>query len=195
MSLEERYTQQMAQLLPPGEAWVRGRGSVLRALLSGLARGYARIHERSRALLRETDPRLAGSMLPDWERFLGLPGECAPEDQTLSERREAVVTKYTEIGGQSRQYFIDIADELGFAVTITEYRPFVAGSLAGESLTNTDDWIFTWDVNAPETTTTFFRAGQSAAGEPLQVWDREDRLECEIKKRRPAHTQVRFLYG
>lgn len=194
MSLEERYTQQMAQLLPPGAAWARWPGSVLRALLSGLAREFARIHQRGLALLDETDPRLTQEMLPDWERFLGLPSECAPDDQTQSERIDAVVTKYTEVGGQSRQYFIDLAEALGFEVTITEYRPFVAGSLAGESLTN-GDWIYTWDVNAPETTTTFFRAGQSAAGEPLQVWDREERLECEIRSRRPAHTAVRFIYG
>jgi uncharacterized protein YmfQ (DUF2313 family) len=194
MSLEDRYTQQLVQLLPPGSAWARWSGSVLRTLLSALAAVFARIHGRAQVLLDETDPRLAREMLADWERFLGLPSICAPADQTLSERIDAVVTTYSEVGGQSRQYFIDLAASLGFAVTITEYRPFVAGSLAGESLTN-GPWLHTWDVNAPDETITSFRAGLSAAGEPLRVWGRESTLECEIGRRKPAHTLVRFTYG
>jgi uncharacterized protein YmfQ (DUF2313 family) len=33
----------------------------------------------------------------------------------------------TVLGGQSRQWFIDAAAQLGYSITITEYRPFMVG--------------------------------------------------------------------
>jgi len=159
-----------------------------------MADELSRADGRAADLLRELDPRTTVELLTDWETALGLPDACVPAGQTIQQRRSAVVAKYTSLGGQSRQFYIDLAAALGYTITITEFRPFRAGiSVAGDPLTN-GDWIFAWQVNAPETTIFEFRAGQSTAGEPLRNWG-NDELECAISAVKPAHTEVLFAYG
>ena len=128
----------------------------------------------------------AGLMLGGLISRLGM-------ELTETHERLAACEKIARIGDQSRQYFIDAAAALGYEITITEFRPFVAGSLAGDPLTN-GDWIYTWRVNAVAGTgITHFVAG-SQAGEPLRDWGNE-RLECLISRLKPAHTLVQFAYG
>lgn len=115
--------------------------------------------------------------------------------RTQQERRDDVVQRLITTGGQSRRYFIDLARALGYEITITEFFPFRAGhSRAGDPITNTLDWRYSWRVNAPETTFWLFRAGVGAAGEPLRKWG-NSRLEGVIRKYAPAHTNVIFGYG
>ena len=191
----EGYIELLAALLPPGVAWRSEEGSSMNDLLGAMAEELARVDARSDDLHEEADPRTTVELLADWERVAGLPDEClAGATQTMQERRAALVGRLTQQGGQSRIFFIQLAASLGFEVTITEFRPFRAGiSLAGDALTN-GDWIFTWRINAPETTIVSFRAGLSAAGEPLRTWG-NTRLECAIERLAPAHTNVLFGYG
>lgn len=195
MSLIDDYIEQLSSLLPPGLAIRRETDTDVYKLLTALAEELARVDGRGDDLLRESDPRTTLEMLTDWETQVGLPDPCLDGvEQTVQERRNAVVARLTGRGGQSRQFFIDLAASLGYTVTITEFRPFRAGiSTAGDALTN-GDWIFAWRVNAPETTITPFRAGQSTAGEPLRAWGNE-RLECAIERVSPAHTILQFAYG
>lgn len=189
------YIEQLASLLPPGIAIRRETDTDVYKLLNGMAEELARIDARGDDVLRESDPRTTVELIGEWETQVGLPDECLGDiDQTLQQRRNAVVARLTGRGGQSRQFFIDLAASLGYTVTITEFRPFRAGiSEAGDALTN-GDWIFTWRVNAPETTITYFRAGASTAGEPLRAWGNEQ-LECAIERVAPAHTIVQFAYS
>lgn len=189
------YREQIRSLLPQGAAWARDRATKLIELLEALAIEAARVDERGGDLLREMIPDVTLEMLTDWERTAGLPDDCvADEVQTLAVRRASLLTKLRSLGGQSRQYFIDLAAIFGFEITITEFFPFRAGiSTAGDALSNSD-WAFTWQVNAPEETVTPFLAGVGAAGEPLRTWGNE-RLECLLRQNRPAHTVVIFAYG
>jgi uncharacterized protein YmfQ (DUF2313 family) len=193
--LDEQYTDQLTKLLPPGRAFTRALGSTLRALLAGIAREIARVHRRALMLKDETDPRFTSELLADWERFLGLPSECAPSDLSSVERRDAVVTKYTEKGGQSRQFFIDLAASYGYNVTITEYREAKAGiARAGDAISN-GPWVHRWDINAPAVTVTSrLRAGGST-GDALRIFSRETSFACEIRRRKPAHTIVEFIFS
>lgn len=189
----DAYARQLKALMPPGPAWQGERETAIARLLLAVADELARVDGRAEALVREWDPRTALETLPDWERVLGLPNPCVTEAQTVEARRAAVTAKLTKLGGQSRQFFIELAAALGYAITITEFRPFRAEqSAAGDSLTN-GDWVHAWQVNAPETTTDSFLAGRSVAGEPLRSWGNEE-LECVITARKPAHTHVLFAY-
>lgn len=190
----EGYVELLEALLPPGIAWKSEDGTSMRDLLTAMADELARVDARSEALHDEADPRTTVELLADWERVAGLPDNCALGVQTLQERRAALVARMTARGGQSRIFFVQLAASLGFEVSITEYRPFRAGiSRAGDALTN-GDWIFTWRVNAPETTITSFRSGLSAVGEPLRKWGNAA-LECALERVAPAHTIVLFGYG
>jgi uncharacterized protein YmfQ (DUF2313 family) len=105
----------------------------------------------------------------------------------------AVIYRLLEEGGQSPAYFEALAADLGYQVTVSEFRPFRAGrGRAGEPVYGTD-WAHAWQVYCGATAITSFRAGASCAGEPLRNWGNE-MLECAISSRAPAHTHVIFTY-
>lgn len=139
------------------------------------------------------NPFRAQEWMEDWERVYGLPDPCAREGRTLQERISALAVAVQEQGGISRGYFVRLAAMLGYVVTIREHVPFRAGSRAGDALTN-GDWQWAWTLQAPAVTTHRFRAGRSAAGEPLAFWG-DEVLECAIRRLAPAHTVVLFAYG
>lgn len=195
MRTAAEYVEQLKMLLPPGKAIPREPGTNIDLLLDGIAQELARLDARGIYLASDANPGSTTELLSDWERVAGLPDKCSGTlEDTLQGRRSALLAKLTSTGGQSVQYFIEVAASLGYDVTITEFHPFQAGvSHAGDPVSN-GDWVYTWRVNAPETTIVPFRAGQSAAGEPLASWG-NDMLECKINKLKPAHTIVLFGYG
>lgn len=191
----EEYAALLRDLLPPGLAFRREPGTQLEQILLGAAEELSRVEARGDALTDEVNPASTTELLSDWERASGLPDRCAGVlEDTLQGRRAALLAKITSTGGQSIEYFISVAKALGYEITIDEFRPFQAGrSRAGDALYN-GDWRYVWRVNAPETTIIEFRAGRSAAGEPLRSWGNAP-LECKINQLKPAHTMVLFGYG
>lgn len=183
-------------LVPQGEAWPRDPRSNLDRTLGGLAAWRGRVEVRADELLAEADPRTATELLPEWEEAVGLPDECLPAPETLADRRGLVVSRLVGAGGGTRAFFVDLANALGYAVTISEgtSAPFRAGQgRAGESLGGELDW-FVWTVEAPLTLVRRATAGVLRAGEPLATWGNE-LLECVLRRASPAHTLVRFVYG
>jgi uncharacterized protein YmfQ (DUF2313 family) len=186
------YGRMLQALLPGGPAWAVEPGSVLSHVLLGVAEELARVTARGEALLEEADPRTALELLEDWERVLGLPDSCLLAiPDSLSERRVLVAQKARALGGQTPQFFIDLAATLGYAVTITEFRPLYAGFAAGDPCCG-DAWAYAWQVNIPLAGITTFVAG-SFAGDRLRGWGSLD-LECIIGRSAPAHTTVLFVY-
>lgn len=191
---KDDYLQQLQNHLPSGPAWPRDVESLTTKILDSFAEEYARIDGRIDNLIDEADPRTTLELLPDWERVVGLPDPCVQAAQTVQERRAALLAKLTTLGGQSIAFFIELAAYLGYTITITEFTPFRAGiSRVGDALTG-KDWWFAWRINAPATTSTWFRVGQSAVGEPLQAFGNE-LLECVFNRVKPAHTVLIFAYG
>lgn len=190
------YQAQLAALLPGGFAWPREADAVLARLLLAWADELARVDGRAADLLDEAAPRTTAELLADWERVAGLPDSCVAAQgisQTTGQRRAALVAKITSAGGQSVAYFVALAASLGYAITISEFSPFVAGSVAGASLTN-GAWAYAWTVNAPLTSISEFTAGSASAGDPLRAWGNE-LLECVLSRLAPAHTHALFAYA
>lgn len=188
----EDYQQQLSELTPPGPVWNRTDGSVFMKLLLAMADELARVHNRALDLIEEADPRTTFELLPDWERAFGLPEACGVLPDTLEERRNALVEKITRRGGQSPQYYIDVAALLGFTVTITEFDHFTVGSQVNDPIYD-EEWNFVWQVNGPSETVRAFVVN-SGVSEPLADWG-NDLLECVITRLKPAHTYVQFAYG
>ncbi len=190
------YERQLLALRPPGPAWANDD-----PLLSGLAVGLARVHNRALDLIEEGDPRTTYEMLPAWERVAGLPEVCPhtpnhDDDgkQSLEERQRHLVQKLTSLGGQSRAYYIDVAEALGFpGATITEFRPFLCTSACDDGL-DPDPWRHVWRLNIPQTTGMSLFTTGSACTEPLRTWGNA-RLERTITRLKPAQTHVLFAYG
>jgi len=187
----EHYLSQLQALLPQGLAWAKRQDSALARLLSAFADEFARIDARLERLLDEADPRTTSELLYDWERVAGLPDDCVGESGSLSERRTLLVAKITNVGGQSPQFFIDLAASLGYTVTITEFNPYTVDSYVNDSLYGIY-WVFVWQVNAALNTVRRFTVG-GFVNDPLASWGNTI-LECAIGEMKPAHTTVHFSY-
>lgn len=192
--MADDYRRLLLQLLPQGMAWPRASDSTLARFLDAVAVEFSRVDQRAGALFAEVLPATTSELLEEWERVAGLPDPCvADQPQTLQSRRAALVARLAGTGGQSIDYFIGLAADLGYTITIEEFRPFrVGAAVVGDSLTN-GDWAHTWRINGPEVTVTAFRVGQSVVGEPLRAWGNE-LLECRISGLKPAHTVLLFAY-
>lgn len=189
------YLESLQSLLPPGQAWTRQADADLTKVLRIVAGEFARIDARAQQLINESDPRTTTEMLSDWEATVGLPNKCSGLGQTLQERRQAVVQKLTMGGGQSKAFYIELAELLGYEITIDEFRPFICGiSRCGDVLNGGHEVRFYWRVNVPDPRLTYFRTGISTCGERLMTVQRAEDLECALNYAKPAHTELIFSY-
>lgn len=180
-------------LMPRGLVWPRDATAVQAQVIAGLAPTWARHAQANNQLLVDAFPATSVELLPEWESTLNLPDPCAGSSPTLQGRQQQVVARLTNSGDQSIPYFIAYARTLGYTVTATEFAPFRAGqSRAGQQI-GTQDWFFTWQINAPLNTVTYFRAGQAAANQPIASWGNSV-LQCELTAIKPAHTYLNFGY-
>lgn len=207
----ESYRDQLLALLPTGDAWPKELESVQAQTMAGLGEELARVDGRAEALLAEANPSSAYELLADWERVAGLPEACDDRSLSDAQRQDRLVEKFSRRGRLSQSFLIAQALLMGYAITITEYRPFRSGrSSSGDAITNyghrftsgtsragdplyVGPWIYTFSVNAESTTRTFFRAGISRSGDPLALWG-EVPLECFIDRLKPAHTLALYTY-
>lgn len=193
MADSNEYTQQLIKLSPTGKAWPTESDSVWATLLNAIAQEFARVDARANELLNEIYPDTTTELLPDWERVAGLPDPCSGLGASVAIRRRDLLAKITARGGQSPQYFIDLAASLGYTITITEFDEFIVDVNAVEDALLGEAWAYSWQVNAGLNTVTYFTVGSNSTGDALAEWGNE-RLECVITARKPAHTVVLFAY-
>jgi uncharacterized protein YmfQ (DUF2313 family) len=188
------YLLQLQALLPRGLAWAKQQTGTLALLMLAWADEFARVDLRCDQLLNEADPRTTLELLTEWERVAGLPDPCVTIDQSIDQRRAALVSKLTATGGQSRAYFIALAESIGYVgATIDEYAPMTCND-------NCDDWLyseadlFCWQLNLPGSTGGLFVMDcDSDCNSALQSWG-DEAIECRVNKFKPAHTNVIFAY-
>lgn len=188
------YQSQLQALLPRGLAWAKSQTSILAFLLMAWADEFARVDLRCEDLVNEADPRTTTEVLPDWERVAGLPDPCVTIDQTIEQRRSALVSKLTMTGGQSRAYFIGIAESMGYVgATIDEFAMMTCNDDCNSELNSIAD-LFAWRLNLPFSTGgVFVMDCESDCNSALQSWG-DEALECRVNKFKPAHTSVLFAY-
>lgn len=187
------YLQQLQALLPSGSAWPREPDAVLTQTLAGLAEEFARIDARADDLIEDADPRTTTELLPDWERVAGLPSPCNSGEQTIEERRLALVAKLTLLGGQAPHHFVALAASIGLTITVTECRPFRAGKSKAGDPCYSQRARFLWHIHHADVTYAHFHAG-SKAGDPVGRTNGPDGLFCTGHYAH-AHTRVYFSNG
>lgn len=188
------YLSALQALLPRGRVWPREPAAAQTQALSGLTPVYERSNARANQLLVDAFPATTYELLPEWEAALGLPDPCVGPGPTLQVRRAQVVARFAGSGGQSVAYMISYALNLGYAITITQFAPARAGQLRAGQQCGDNAWAHAWRVNAVLNASYAFRAGLSAAGEPLSIIGNTV-LECELKQIAAAHTTVFFKYS
>jgi uncharacterized protein YmfQ (DUF2313 family) len=189
----DNYLRLLQSLLPRGKVWSRALNARLTEYLHAEADELTRLDNRAQVLLKERNTLTTTELINDHEIELGLPDECTRSGTlTLTERRLAANTKLTATGGQSKEYFIEIAKQYGYVATITEYSPFWCGvGVCGDPIgpqTNLFYWKLTLFTNE---TPIIFRCGESACGDPLQkVSELINTVFCFVNKYKPAHTAL-----
>ncbi|MMZ47271.1 hypothetical protein D3C81_263760 [compost metagenome] len=194
---EQDYAAALGALLPSGRAWPRGISTEHAAVLRALGRAYQRSDRDAVSLIAGAFPQTATVMLPEWEHTLGLPDECsacaADEVASVADRQRTVVARLISTGGLNRDYYIHVAAVLGYAITITQFRPAMCGmSVCCEPL-NGEEWPFTWQINARHLKLKKARAGRAHCGDPVASWGNRQ-LECALGKIAPSHLRLIFNY-
>ena len=112
----DQYLMLLKSLLPRGKAWSKDTSSILSQFLTAVADEFVRLEGAALSLLDERDTRLTSDLLTDHEYDLGLPDECSSLSDSIAERRNQAHAKLTALGGQHKQYFIDLANALGIII-------------------------------------------------------------------------------
>lgn len=192
---DAEYLAQLQALLPPGAAWSRSPEATLTRVLHALAEALARVDARAAVLIEEADPRTTSELLTDWERVFGLPDECIVAQgitQTVQQRIAALMQAVTGQGGQSAEYYVQLAAGAGYGISITEFTQHDVTDDVEHPLYNLP-WQFTWQVNTALNGAVGYFTVESSTDEPLAWWG-DELLECVIWRLKPAHTHVLFSY-
>lgn len=185
------YARQLKALFPKGPLWNFEPDSVLSKTIDGIATELARVDERGDNIADEWDPRTTLELLTDWERVLGLPDGCTDDSSSIALRRAAIIGRLVALGGQTPQYFIDLAAAMGYTITVTEFRPYTVRSPVNTPLYG-DAWAYAWQVNAALNTVRRMTV-RDGVNQPLASWG-NDVLECAFTRLKPAHSHVLFSY-
>ena len=187
------YLRLLQSLLPKGKAWTRALASKLTEYLYAEAEELARIDNRVQDLIKERNTLYANELIAEHELDLGLPDECTRDlTLALTERRAAANAKLITTGGQSKEYFISIANKYGYEAEIEEYTPFWCGiDACGDPVgpvANIYYWKFT--IYTDETPIPFI-CGVSVCGDSLNgVSELLNAVFCYAEKYKPAHTKL-----
>lgn len=188
------YRELLFSLLPPGMVWPTEPDSNLQRLLAGSAEEFARVDARALELLAEADPRQADALFPEWESSFGLPSDCAPAEQSLADRRVALIGRIVGRGGMRHTDYIDLAEGLGYEGTqIIEHREATMelangvgprGAEIGDAMSG-EGWLWAWDVLVPSGVVREAEIGASEIGDPLRSWG-DQLVECAMHEAAPS---------
>lgn len=130
---------------PWGEYLSRTDGWLPR-VARGIARFLSRPLRRRRRFEAQIDPRTADELLPDWEQAYELVPEA---DDTIEDRRLAVLTKVRSTGGVTDSYYEGLAASFGYgdAVVTDAADPFTTVSECDDALAG-GEWKLTFLVTA-----------------------------------------------
>lgn len=168
--------------------------SLFETLFKAIAAGTADIELTAEQMLEEIDPRTATLLLPDFERVLG-PDPCGrdPSTMSLEQRRMLAHQRWTARGGASIPYFTALAARRGVAITIVENRTTQADAAqAGDELIESPEQ-FAWTIELALLGETVAKVDEAQAGDLLLDITLSD-VECDIRRAKPAHTEVAFRY-
>jgi uncharacterized protein YmfQ (DUF2313 family) len=189
------YREALLALLPRGRVWPKEPGSTLYGTMDGFAPTFERLDKRAQDLLFDLFPANTVELLAEWEATLGLPDPCDGDAQTLEQRRNQVLIKLFEGGGQSKGYYLAVLARLGYEdAEILEYAPFRANANVANTPVYSDAWWFVWTVVLPGVSVTYFRANASTANEALFSLS-DAAVFCILDAIKPAHTVVLFEEG
>ena len=184
------YLSLLKSLLPQGDLWTSEEEKTLVKILQGIADEMAKVANRMANLEDETYPNTALELFGDWERVTGFPDDClGTTTLLLQERRENVLARLTTKNNLTKQFYLDLAQTLGFQIEIEELSPFTVADRVDKPIYD-QQWEFVFIVSGPEFTAKYLTCDSTVDG-PLASYGNE-LVQCMILARKPAHTFAIF---
>ena len=179
------------ELLPPGPIWETESDENLYLLMEALAIEATRVYTQTDMMVRELRPFSTEQLVPEWEKVLGLPDTCDPPPSSLEARQAAISARFLARGGQTTTYYIGLLKSVfGVDATIDENWPWGVPSRAGDG-TDGSGSVCGDPISSLSTALTF---RVNVPGSQVGSQEIADRLECLIRRVKPAHTNVIFNY-
>jgi len=147
--LPDDYKQALYALLPVGSAWPR-EDSIISKNASFLSLLVQKIDVGACNLLKDVFPATADSLLDEWMLSCGVPDSYLGSPSTKNEIRAQVVAKIIGINGQSQHYYINLAQKLGYTISIKTYTPWRCGSGRAGAKIYGKSWAYAWTIYGPE---------------------------------------------
>jgi uncharacterized protein YmfQ (DUF2313 family) len=209
---QDDYAEALSELRPRGPAWPRDPQSDQMLVIHGMGGvwGIDVSGAADKLLVTESFPPSSIDMLPDWEASFGLPDKCVAEPLTIDDRHRALVQRMTTEGGASRAFFINLAAQIGYTISIVEYSPFQCGiSMVGDTrgIFNPDtpdeyrwqlgppELRYYWTVHVDQLRISYFYCASGQCGiDPLSSVAIATDLECILRRYAPGHTVIVFNY-
>lgn len=189
------YKHALAQLYPPVSYNINGERFLAQCEADGNV--FARIEQRAIDVLNVISPDTSGQMLADWERICSIKTDA---NKSYADRVKRVIIQLNAIGGLSIPYFMRLAQSIGYQIEIKEFSPLQndlpnPGDIVQFRDEQSESLIFMWRVTVlnGDDNITYFRAGQSLAGEHLVEFG-DPIIEEFFKDLKPAHTYCYFAY-
>ena len=162
-------------LLPKGPLFSKDS-----APLSSFVEKLSREFDRGRSFLLQRFSEIPGALktsLEDWEKFAGLPDDCAPKKEDRAGRNTAMVSKLSATGGQSLRYLSEVATRNNSGKEVkarTVGRNEIA--LDGIGLVRKS----------------FQMTCQSECKQAIREFEREEKVICAMEKIIHAHLERRY---
>ena len=118
---KDEQTNILAQYLPNNNVYCKKNDpdSNLRKVLIGLACVWLGERQVINQLFDEYDPSTTTDFISEWEGFVGIPDDCFGNVGNLEERRENILLKLAGTNATTAKQFENIAEILGFTVSVS----------------------------------------------------------------------------
>jgi len=109
-------------------------------------------------------------------------------NKSIDERKTAIIAQLRSQGGISVEKIIEYANSLGYDIEIIENKPALCGDAeCGESIISKYNIIWQFMIKIVGLLPTYFRAGESGAGEYLVYYNPDPNLLLNLNKVKPAY--------
>lgn len=192
---QEQQANVLAQYLPDnplfdGKNKTNTEKTVLRKVLLGLANEWIALREKLNEIEYEYDPRQTTYLVEEWEKVVGIPDGCIGNSGTLETRRTNILLKLAGINATTAQQFENIADILGYDVTVEAAKESSATSFPMTFpfiLMPSEEALFSIIVTINDDTSGFPLTFPFFLSDGIASI-----LKCLFNKLKPANTNIYF---
>lgn len=189
------YDHALSNLLPPGPAWNRQRGSPGSAVLTSGANALTRIDAIAMRLVDEALPATCMETFQDWLRVYGLPDDCMQGlDMTEEQLRQALLL-LVKRSGMTKEFYRELGLIFDLDIETGSADPFTVDARVDARIFG-DQWshAYVLVVRTSLTSNRSFFTANSRVDERLSTWG-IGFIECLVRKNAPAHAEVVFEYA